>query len=472
MRIQQFRKILLSSLTVMATAAVLVFTLKLYFSPEPVASYLGSNITQTFSPLLSPKFDREPYDQDSRVDMEIGKVIQVEKREDRPNIILVLAQGLGYGDLGCYGNPLIPTPNIDRLAHQGSRATSFYAANSSPSPARAALMTGRYAHRTGVSFTLYPGDDPQPMRQVMHNMEKAIARIGAFDHPDDLSILNGLPPSEITLARALKTAGYATALFGKWELGDFTTHPEFHPRAHGFDTFAGFSLTGGDWPIAFWEDRTPVKKDIGSPGEPAMEALMERALAYMDKRNHAEPFFLVFSPTMAGTLSTGESPDPAGNRGRSLRELDQNMGRLMDRLTQLGLDRETLILLTSDTGPVTNGRTMPFQGKSGDGREGGFRIPFLAWWPGHIPPASRMDFPANQLDIFPTLLQLAGLSLPGDRIIDGQSLLPSLTGKAQMSQPRQFFYFHGNQLLGIRNQEMKYIDLPFPALFDLDRDPS
>ncbi len=474
MRIQQFRKILLSSLTVAASAAVLVFILKLYFSPEPMAQYLESGFTHHISPLLSPKFDRAPYDNDQKRHTHVSDLIQAREKEERPNIVLVLAQGMGYGDMGCYGNPLIPTPNMDDLAHRGARFTAFYTANTAPSPARAALMTGRYAHRTGITFTLYPEQDPRFLRQAIRNMEQAIARIGALEHPADLSILNGLPPSEITLARALKQAGYRTGLFGKWDLGDFTANPAHHPREHGFDTFCGFNTSSGDWPVAYWEDNTQLLDDIRNAKGPSIGELTDKALAFMgsvDVPSSQAPFFIIFSPMMEPGQAIDLQPTPAGAYGSRIMALDQTVGRIQARLKQLGRGENTLILVTSDTGPVDMGRTLPHRGRTGDGYEGGFRIPFIVCWPRGIPASQIVDAPAMNTDIFPTLAAVAGIDPPRDRILDGRDISSLWTHNVPGLSQRDLFYFHGNDLMGIRSGEMKYLRHPRPALFHLIRDP-
>ena len=465
MRIQQFRKILLSSLTVMATAAVLVFILKLYLSPEPMSQYWPEELTRRFS----PRFDLTPFDPDTAPSASLEKLFQSTEDAPRPNIVLILARDVGYGDLGCYGNPIIPTPALDRMAADGLRWTGMYAANSSPSPARASLFTGRYAHRTGVTFTLYPGEAPQSLQQILRNMEQAIAKIGALDHPNDLSILTGLPQSEITLARALKQSGYQTALFGDWELGDFAANPEFHPRSHGFDSFAGFNVEAGDWPRAYWNDDEPIQKKLTEDETPDTTDFVDQASAFIRNRDAQAPFFLVLSPPMA---AHGDGANPAaGAHGQALQQLDSAVGRILDLLETQQLAENTLVLFTSAAGPITDGRTAPFRSAPGMGFEGGFRVPFLAWWPDTLPANGLVQGAASHLDLFPTLLQLAGLSLPTDRIIDGQTLSAISGTDTAPQDTTPLFLFHGNALLGLRLGEDKYLREPAPALFNVVRDP-
>ena len=174
-----------------------------------------------------------------------------------PNIIYILADDMGYGDLSCYGSEAITTPNIDRLADQGMRFTDFYVCNALCSPSRAGLLTGRYAHRTGVTFP-FPAEGGSIFKEFMRWVGHQFANLGALDLIAGYSIASGLPLSEITIAEALKLSGYATACIGKWHLGDFTVNEDYLPRKHGFDYFIGFNGANDDWPVAFWENETEL----------------------------------------------------------------------------------------------------------------------------------------------------------------------------------------------------------------------
>jgi arylsulfatase len=211
----------------------------------------------------------------------------------RPNIVFILCDDMGYADLGSYGSKAIMTPNIDELAKQGVRFTDFYSSNGLCSPSRAGFLTGRYPHRTGVTFPIWPKDDSL-MRRASRVVAGLFAAVGALDLPDGESLNDGLPASEITIAEALKLSGYTTAAIGKWHLGDFTKQPEYHTSRHGFDYFVGFNASNDDWPAAFWRDETELLKDIELDQERYTGLFTNDAIEFIE-RSKDKPFFVYLS---------------------------------------------------------------------------------------------------------------------------------------------------------------------------------
>ena len=322
-----------------------------------------------------------------------------------------------------------------------------------------------------MTYTLYPDTDPHTIRRAMRNMEKAFTRMGAMDHPRDLSILKVLPPSEISVARGLKKAGYHTALFGKWDLGDFNEDENFHPLAHGFDWFNGFNPGFGDWPVTHWENKTPLEKDIRRGNMPSTTYFFKKARAFIQSPNKT-PFFIMISPPGPRDILQKRPPTLShlGPYGDSIEEMDTHLGKLMDHLTQNKLDANTLIILTSDTGPGTVGSTGNLRGRMGDGFEGGFRIPLIMHWPKKIPSRTQITRPAMNTDILPSLFDVAGLLPLWDRIIDGTSLWPLIKDEPILPHP-SFYYYNGNELMGMVKGKLKYLQYPEPALYNLGLDP-
>ncbi len=209
---------------------------------------------------------------------------------ERPNIVLILADDMGYGDLGCYGGKSINTPNIDRLAREGVRFTDFCSSAAICTPSRAGLLTGRYAHRTGVTFPISAGTDTF-MRDLLRRVGLMFGSFGALDTHGGKNVAQGLPASEITMAEGLKVAGYQTACIGKWHVGDFVKDKQYLPTRHGFDFFTGFNGANDDWPVAFWRNETEVVKDIGIDQAHYTGLFTKEATDFID-RSKDDPFFL------------------------------------------------------------------------------------------------------------------------------------------------------------------------------------
>lgn len=376
-----------------------------------------------------------------------------------PNVVLIMADDLGYGDLGAYGNTLLRTPRIDALARQGARFTDFYASHSNCSPSRAGMLTGRYPLRTGINFPIQRGDDDLG-RALARRVGRWSAELGATDMVQaGESAVAGLPASEVTLAEALRLAGYATGLVGKWHLGDFTADPQYFPTRHGFDVFAGFPGSNDEFPYNFWRDETEVEANLGLRQAGVTALLTEEAVRFID--THRErPFFLyvaqknVHTPLVPAPEFAGQSP--AGPYGDSVAELDWSVGQIVDALAARDLLDDTLLIFTSDNGPWHLGNPGALRGRKGQPLEGGQRVPAIAVWPGRIPAGRVIDAPTMNIDLFPTILRLAGLEPPRDRVIDGRDLWPLLDGTSTAAPHEALFFFNANVIDGARAGRWKY----------------
>ena len=401
-----------------------------------------------------------------------------------PNIVIILADDLGYGDLGCYGHPSIRTPNLDRMAAEGMRFTDFYAAAEVCTPSRAALLTGRY-----------------PIRSGMCDAQFRVLRRNAA---------GGLPAEETTLAQALKTRGYATACTGKWHLGNYENNPAHHPRRHGFDFYFGLphsndmnptpaapsGATGRlDQQAEWWA--APLYRNEQLIERPADQTTLTRrytaeAVQFIHEHRRA-PFFLYFAHTFPHVplFASAEfrSGSGRGLYGDVVEELDWSVGQVLTALRREGLAKNTLVFFTSDNGPwLTQGEAGGSAGLLRDGKgstwEGGMREPGIAWWPSRIQAGVVNHELACTMDLFATSLKLAGISTPTDRLIDGVDMAPLFFGKGP-SQRDVFFYYRGAQLYAVRKGPFKAHNVTQsaygpdkpephdpPLLFNLAHDPS
>lgn len=323
----------------------------------------------------------------------------------RPNVIVILADDLGNGDLGCYGHPRFKTPNLDRMAAEGIRLTQFNTPMPFCAPTRAALLTGRYPFRHGLVGN--PAPDGGPAADAL-----------------------GLSPGEVTLAQVLGKAGYATGMVGKWHLGH--KRPEFLPTRRGFDDYLGILYSNDMRPVQLLEAETVVE-------DPVVQATLtrrytERALAFIE-RNRERPFFFYFAHAMPHKpLAVTEAyykKSGAGLYGDALAELNWSVGRVLAKLKDLGLDERTLVFFTSDNGPWFGGSTGGLRGMKGTPWEGGYRVPMIARWPGRLPVGRVSHQPAVMMDLFATVLAATGVAPPGDRVIDGKDLMPLFLGSDQ-----------------------------------------
>jgi arylsulfatase A len=365
----------------------------------------------------------------------------------RPNIVAILTDDQGYGDLGSYGHPTIRTPRLDEMAREGTRLTSFYAAPVC-TPARAMFLTGRYPFRSGLVSPLGPGSR------------------------------NGMPDAEITLAEALKEQGYRTAMIGKWHLGD---QPEHNPTVHGFDRYFGLPYSNdymppfvaGAPPIPLYSGMEVIERPFVQENQ--TQRFTAEALHFI-RESAGQPFFLYFAPTMPHLpifASQGfQGRSRAGRYGDVIEELDASVGQILDALDELGLDGNTIVIFMSDNGPwlgATNpgnrmmqdgmtpydvGSPGPLRGWKATTYEGGPRVPAIVRWPGVIPGGQISSEITTIMDWYPMLLRIGGARIPGDRPIDGIDILPMLQGLEPWGT-REFFYFSGTNLEAIRHGPWK-----------------
>ena len=364
---------------------------------------------------------------------------------ERPNVVILFADDLGYGDVGCYGAKGLATPNLDQLAREGTRFSSFYVAQPVCTASRAALMTGCYSNRVGLA--------------------------GALNHTSP----TGIAANEVLLPELCQQAGYATACFGKWHLGH---HPQFLPVKNGFQEFFGIPYSNDNGPLH------PVIRSI--PGLPLIERekvietdpdqsqftrrITEHAVQFIE-RNAARPFFL-YVPHIMPHVPIFASDKYRGRTARGLygdviEELDDSVGEVLATLKRLNLDERTLVIFASDNGPfLSYGEHAGSAGPLREGKlttfEGGVRVPCLMRWPGHIPAGRVSDELASTLDLYPTLAGLVGAKLP-DRKIDGQSIASLLLGQPDAKPREVFYYYSGDELHAVRWRQWK-LHLPHDYL--------
>jgi arylsulfatase A-like enzyme len=362
--------------------------------------------------------------------------LEVSRAADAParsNVVIILADDMGYGDLGCYGHPRFKTPRLDRMAADGVRLTQFNTPMPFCAPTRAALLTGRYPFRNGL--TTNPAPDGGAAADTV-----------------------ALSPSELTLAQAFRQAGYATGMVGKWHLGH--KHPEQFPTHRGFDEYLGILYSNDMRPVQLLQGDRVIEY-------PVVQATLtrrytEQALRFL-VQNRDRPFFFYFAHAMPHKpLACSEAfykKSGTGLYGDALAELDWSVGRMLDTLKELGLDERTLVLFTSDNGAWFGGSTGGLRGMKGTTWEGGFRVPMIARWPGRLPAGKTSAAPAVMMDLFATALAAAGISLPPDRVIDGKDLLPLLAGKEE-SVHDVVFGHQGVQVATVRDARWKLHVLP------------
>ncbi len=405
---------------------------------------------------------------------------------DRPNMVILLADDLGYGELGCQGNPEIPTPNIDAIAENGVRFTNGYVTAPFCAASRAALLSGRYQTRFGFEFN----------------------PIGPKNEAPGI----GLPPEEVTLAEHLQDAGYTTGLFGKWHLGGTA---EFHPFRHGFDEFFGFLHEGHYFVPPPYEGVTTMLRrntlpdgtagrwispngklvysshmghnepdyDADNPifrgGQPVVEeeyltnALTREAVDFIG-RNADRPFFLylaynaVHSPLQGldGYMEKFSGIEDIHRRifAAMLGNLDDSVGTVMAKLREEGLEENTLVVFLSDNGGPTRELTssnLPLRGEKGQVYDGGLRIPFMMQWPGTLPAGTVYEKPVISLDLYPMAADLANAPVPPDRRLDGVNLLPYLTGEAA-GDPHETLFWRVGQSGALRMGDWKLVRLRNP----------
>jgi len=372
-----------------------------------------------------------------------------QKTTSTPNYIILFADDLGYGDLGIYGNPTIKTTNLDRMAYEGQKWTSFYVAAPVCTPSRAGLMTGRLPIRSGMC---------SDRRRVLF--------------PDSKG---GLPQSEITIAELLKDNGYQTAAIGKWHLGDF--HP-YLPTDNGFDSYYGIPYSNDMDKIDTTNYYTLAKEERWQAyNVPLMlnDSVVERPVdqktlnrRYTEysiekiRKFKGEPFFiyLAYSSPHIPLFRSDKFKDVsvAGIYGDVVEEIDWSVGEILKALKEEGLAENTMVVFTSDNGPwelfkTHGGSAGLLQGAKGGTFEGGMREPAIFWWPGTIKPKVVMD-PGTTMDLLPTFCSLSDIPLPGDRVYDGYDISPVLKGNG--NDPRDVvIYYRGQKVYAVRKGDYK-----------------
>lgn len=347
----------------------------------------------------------------------------------KPNIVLILCDDLGYGDLGVFGSNVIRTPNIDRMASEGARLTTFYAGANICTPSRAGLLTGRYPVRTGLGWQVIQATDTR-----------------------------GLPLSEITIAEALKP-DYATALIGKWHLGHVA--PFWPPTGQGFDLFFGLPYSHDMKPLNLFTKEPGVEltqEDVTM--DRLTERFFERGLRFIEE-NRDRPFFLMLALT-APHIPLDPNPSHAGHSavgeyGDVVEEIDEDVGKLFAKLKELNIDDDTLVILTSDNGPWWEGSTAGLRDrKGGSGWDGGYRVPFIARHPGRIPAGLVSDAMAMNIDLMPTFMAWTGRPLPAAEL-DGVDITSVLTTRAATSPHDELILFNNEDVAAIRTDRWKYV---------------
>ncbi|MBN2374977.1 MAG: sulfatase [Sedimentisphaerales bacterium] len=382
------------------------------------------------------------------------------QRQKQPNFVVIFADDMGYGDAGCFGHPTISTPNLDRMAAEGMKFTQFYSAASVCTPSRAALMTGRLPIRNGMCSN---------KRRVLF--------------PNSAG---GLPAEEITIAGALKSKDYATGCIGKWHLGHL---PEFLPTRRGFDSYYGIPYSNDMKPSILMEGEKIIEQPVQQ--QTLTRRYTAKAKAFIEQ-HRTEPFFLYMAHSFPHVplFASDKFKDTSrrGLYGDVVEELDWSVGKIMDTLRRLNLAENTLVMFTSDNGPwltkkLHGGSAGLLRGGKGSTWEGGMREPGLAWWPGRVKAGTVNRELAGTMDIFATFLDLAGVDLPRDRVIDGVSMAGMLLGDGA-GKRQEMFYYRGEKLFAVRQGPWKahYItqsgykndrkEHDPPLLFHLDHDPA
>jgi N-acetylgalactosamine-6-sulfatase len=349
------------------------------------------------------------------------------------NVVLIMADDLGYGDLSCQGNTRIKTPHIDQLAREGVRLTSFYVPVPYCAPTRASLMTGRYPTHCGLTANPFPKED-----------------LGGVKGGDQL----GLPLEEVTLGDVFHKAGYRTGCFGKWHLGH---QPRFRPLRRGFDEYFGLQYSNDMHPVELYDGNRVAEYPVQQ--RTLTKRLTERAVSFIEK-NKDRPFLLYF-PQVAPHKPLAASKafyhkSRAGLYGDTVQEMDWSVGQVMAKLKALGLEKKTLVLFTSDNGPWYGGSTGGLRGMKGQHWEGGIRMPMIARLPGVIPAGRTSKAPAIIMDLFVTACKAAGVPLPKGRVLDGKDLMPLLKSPDGKGPHDYLFSTRGKQVVSVRDVRWKF----------------
>jgi uncharacterized sulfatase len=369
-----------------------------------------------------------------------------------PNVIVILTDDLGYGDLGSYGSEAIRTPNLDRMADEGVRLTNAYSSSSNCTPSRAGLLTGRYPVRTGMAHQVLFIEDT-----------------------------HGLPLEEVTIAEMLKPMGYQTAIIGKWHLGHT---PTYWPTNHGFNFYYGLPYSNNLSPLALYRNQKKIEEPVVQGT--LTERYTQETIQFIE-RHQNKPFFIYLAHTFPHVpLSVSEKFEGRSKGslyGDVVETLDWSTGEILAALERLGLDKNTLVIFTSDNGPYQGGTTAELRGTKGTPWEGGYRVPFIARWPGQIPAGNISDGISMNIDILPTIRAITGAKLPEDLVIDGKNLMSMLRNE-QGTPHEKLYFFADERIAAVRTQHWKTVllaryrginrwlpDHDLRLLFNMDNDP-
>ena len=352
--------------------------------------------------------------------------------ERPPNFIVIFCDDLGYADLGCFGAKKIKTPNVDRMAAEGMRLTSFYSTSGVCSPSRSSLLTGCY-----------------PRRVNLHVNQQNLCVLFPADR-------KGLNPDETTIAETLKTKGYATLCVGKWHVGD---HPNFLPRKQGFDSYFGIPYSNDmnrkTVPLPLVRNEKAIEAPVN---QTTITSRYTKEVVQFIRASKDKPFFVYLPhtfphvPLFASPRFKGKSAH--GRYGDTIEEIDWSTGEILKALKEAKVDERTLVLFTSDNGSQQKGSNLPLRGRKGQTWEGGQRVPCVARWPGKIPAGSKNDEITSTLDLLPTLTKLAAADLP-DNPIDGKDISPILMGEEDAKGHESFYFYQMDQLQCVRAGKWK-----------------
>lgn len=360
------------------------------------------------------------------------------KNISKPNIVIFLADDLGWSDISCFGSKYYITPNLDKLSEEGVKFTSAYMMPTC-SPSRASLMTGEYPPRTGVYTVEAYAHTPDRMKKLKSIQSEKF-----------------LNPEDITIAEVLQNTGYKTGHFGKWHLGD---SPETYPLAKGFDVNVGGCEAGA--PNSFFSPYGNIKNiDDPEGGRYLTDFLTEKACDFIENHKNESfflyfPFYQVHVPVHAkkewvekykGKPGFGEQNNPA--YGAMVSYMDYSVGRVLDKIEELGLSKNTIVVFASDNGgQIMVTSNTPLKGQKGNLYEGGIRVPLIIKWPGIIKSGTTCDVPVTVVDFFPTLAEMAGADIPESKLIDGESIVPLLRGRKKLEREAIFWHlpsYNGN----------------------------
>lgn len=395
----------------------------------------------------------------------------------RPNVVLIVSDNQGYRDLGCFGSPEALTPNLDRLAAEGVKATTFYATSPACTPSRGSILTGRYPQRNGL------------YEMIRNEMVSYGHRYTPEEYAYSPEMTLGLDVKEVTFGQILRSAGYTSAVIGKWDSGRAR---RFLPLQRGFDFFYGFANTGTDyWTGERYGIPSTFRGNALEKPDGFSEELFTREAVDFIRRSRERPFLLYLAyHTPAGSANlerTGIRPpkkyldryprlDPKSRRAEYLATIscmDDGVGEIRATLEQLGLAENTLILFFPDNGAGAPADPTPFNAKGGQIDrlgEGGLRLSFIAWWKHVLPAGTTTDEFLSTLDVFPTLAAVAGATVPDGLVLDGFNLIPILQGRQR--SPREAMFWHSRNSKAVRVGRFKYLESPTAkGLFDLAADP-